>query len=131
MNETKRVTSTARKISRAWLRRLLWIFIQLDVLILLLAMVGYCYYHEHAALGSDWTPDIERRVELGAEGMDLALGLGGCFLLILRQGSLEPLVLLPQLVAQGGWSVTCPQGPLRAQCLQDLYQQVNAGPSFT
>lgn len=70
-------------------------------------------------------------LELGAEGMDLALGLGGCFLLILRQGSLEPLVLLPQLVAQGGWSVTCPQGPLRAQCLQDLYQQVNAGPSFT
>ena len=68
MSETKRVTSTARKISRAWLRRLLWIFIQLDVLILLLAMVGYCYYHEHAALGSDWTPDIERRVELGAEG---------------------------------------------------------------
>ena len=34
MSETRRVTSTARKISRAWLRRLLWIFFQLDVLIL-------------------------------------------------------------------------------------------------
>ena len=70
-------------------------------------------------------------LELGAEGMDLALGLGGCFPLILRQGSLEPLVLLLQLVAQGGRSVTCLQGPLRAQYLQDLHLQANAGRSFT
>ena len=60
MSETRRVTSTARKISRAWLRRLLWIFFQLDVLILLLAVVGFCYYHERAELGTDWTPYLER-----------------------------------------------------------------------
>ena len=55
MSETRRVTSTARKISRAWLRRLLWIFFQLDVLILLLAVVGFCYYHERSELGAAWT----------------------------------------------------------------------------
>lgn len=33
-------------------------------------------------------------LELGAEGMELALERGSCRLLILRQGSLEPFVLL-------------------------------------
>lgn len=35
------------------------------------------------------------------EGADLALGLGRCFPLILRQGGLEPLVLFLQLVGTG------------------------------
>ncbi len=66
MSETRRVTSTARKISRAWLRRLLWIFVQLDILILVLALVGFCYYHERAELGDAWRPGIERSLQFPA-----------------------------------------------------------------
>lgn len=64
---------------------------------------GHTY---HLLLGGD-EPGL--LLELGVEGTDLALGLGGCFPLSLRQGSLEPLVLLLQLAAHGGWSVTCLQ----------------------
>ena len=64
MSETKRVTSTARRISRSWLRRLMWIFFQLDLLILILAVVGYGLYHERSALGSDWTPRLDRRLQI-------------------------------------------------------------------
>ena len=66
MSETKRVTSTARKISRAWLRRLLWIFIQLDLLLALLALGCFCYYTEMQVLQDAWTPGIERDLELGS-----------------------------------------------------------------
>lgn len=76
---------------------------------------GYTY---HLLLGGD-EPGLF--LELGAKGSDLALGLDSCFPLILRQGGLEPLVLLLQLVAQDGRSVTCLQGPLSAQCLQGLH----------
>ena len=71
----------------------------------------------HLFLGGD-EPGLF--LELGTESTDLALGLGGCFPLILRQGGLEPLILLLQLVGTGE-SVTCPQGPMAAQDLQGLH----------
>lgn len=60
-------------------------------------------------------------LDLGMEGTDLALGLGGCFPLILRQGGLEPLILLLQLVDTGESVSQCPHGPLDAQDLQGLH----------
>ncbi len=63
MSESGRVTSTARKFSRAWMRRLIWIFIRLNVVLLLLVAVGFCYYHEKAVLGGEWTVYLERRLD--------------------------------------------------------------------
>lgn len=37
-------------------------------------------------------------LKLSTEGVDVALRLGSCLLLILRQGGMEPLILLPHLV---------------------------------
>lgn len=64
MNETGRVTSTAKKISRAWTRRLMGVFFRLNLVLLALAVAIFCYAQERAALGSDWAIDIERRVEM-------------------------------------------------------------------
>lgn len=59
----------------------------------------------HLLLGGD-EPGLF--LQLGVEGMDLALGLGSCCPLVLRQGSLEPFVLLLQLVGtQDGGLVKC------------------------
>ena len=51
MNETGRVTSTARKISRSWLWRLFWIFLRMNLVLLILAALGFCFYQERLALG--------------------------------------------------------------------------------
>jgi hypothetical protein len=71
----------------------------------------------HLLLGGDHPSLV---LKLGAQDADVALDLGGCLLLILRQRGLQPLVLLLQLVAQNCCSVQCLQGPLRASRLQDL-----------
>lgn len=64
MNETVRVTSTARKISRAWFWRLVWIFFKLNLILTVLAALSFCYAQEKAALGSDWTPALERSLNM-------------------------------------------------------------------
>lgn len=64
MNETVRVTSTARKISRAWFWRLAWIFLKFNLALLALSVLCFCYSQEKAALGADWTPSLERRVDM-------------------------------------------------------------------
>ena len=60
MNETVRVTSTARKISRSWWWRLFCIFFWLNIALLAVTLLGFCFAHEHAILGSDWIPGLER-----------------------------------------------------------------------
>ena len=62
MNETVRVTSTARKISRSWLWRLLGIFFWLNIALLAVSLLGFCFTQEHAALGHDWIPGLERSI---------------------------------------------------------------------
>ena len=68
MNETGRVTSTARKISRSWLWRLFWIFFRMNLVLLILAALGFCFYQERLALGDQWSPDIGRDLQI--EDMD-------------------------------------------------------------
>ena len=65
MNETGRVTSTARKIRRSWLWRLFWIFFRLNLVLLILAVLGFCYFQERSALGDAWTPELQRELEIG------------------------------------------------------------------
>lgn len=62
MNETVRVTSTARKISRSWLWRLFSIFFWLNIMLLAVSLLGFCFTQEHAALGHDWIPGLERGI---------------------------------------------------------------------
>ena len=64
MNETGRVTSTARKISRSWLWRLFWIFFRINLVLLILAALGFCFYQERLALGDQWSPDIGRDLRI-------------------------------------------------------------------
>ena len=66
MNETGRVTSTARKISRSWLGRLFWIFFRMNLVLLILAALGFCFYQERLALGGQWSPEIQRELEIEA-----------------------------------------------------------------
>ena len=66
MNETGRVTSTARKISRSWLWRLFWIFFRMNLVLLILAALGFCFYQERLALGGAWSPEIQRELEIEA-----------------------------------------------------------------
>ncbi len=66
MNETGRVTSTARKISRSWLWRLFWIFFRINLVLLILAALGFCFYQERLALGGAWSPEIQRELQIEA-----------------------------------------------------------------
>jgi len=62
MNETVRVTSTARKISRSWWWRLFSIFFWFNIALLAVSLLGFCFAQEHAALGQDWIPGLERSI---------------------------------------------------------------------
>ena len=64
MSENVRMTSTARKFGRAWLRRLFWIFLRLNLLLLILGFAAFCYVHERDALGADWEWDIHREIQM-------------------------------------------------------------------
>lgn len=64
MNETVRVTSTARKISRSWLWRLFCIFFWMNLALLALSLLGYCYMQEYAVLGENWEPWLDRTLYL-------------------------------------------------------------------
>ena len=66
MNENTRMTSTARKFGRAWSRRLIWIFIRLNIVLFLLSALTFCYLHERTALTVDWTWDIRREIDMPA-----------------------------------------------------------------
>lgn len=68
MNETIKVTSTARKISRSWVWRLFCIFFWLNLVLLLASLAGYCFHQEHAILGQDWTLSMRRSLQIAEYG---------------------------------------------------------------
>ena len=68
MSESRRVTSTARSIQRSWLWRLFKLYFWLNILLIVLAAVGFCFYQELSALGDGWTSGLSRTLEMGAEG---------------------------------------------------------------
>ena len=73
MNETVRVTSTARKFSRTWLWRLFCIFFWLNIALLAVSLISYCAAQEQAVLGSSWQPNLERSLNIPDSLQDRSL----------------------------------------------------------
>jgi len=93
MNQSKRFSSIARKINRGWLVRLLFIFIGLDLFILLLVAGGFFYYSEVSALGA-FSQDTQRwmSVDTTVSGIEWVRALGYSFA---ADGITETVPLLP------------------------------------
>ncbi|SHJ22548.1 sensor histidine kinase [Parasporobacterium paucivorans] len=51
MNESKRMSSTARKLNLSWTGKLFFIFLSLDVILLVMAAAGWCYNIEVSGFG--------------------------------------------------------------------------------
>ncbi len=68
MTETKRMTSISRRINTAFVWRMLWAMVWIDIIVILLAITGWCYSTEKSALGSNWEPIIHRSVEWNDAG---------------------------------------------------------------
>ena len=58
-----RVTSTAKRIGRAWAARLFLTFIVWDIMALAAAAGIFGYYHEKQAFGDEWTIGMERSID--------------------------------------------------------------------
>lgn len=60
MTEIRRMTSTAARINRSFMLRLIYLLFVTDILVLFLAVCGWCVFQEVNALGSAWQWNIER-----------------------------------------------------------------------
>ena len=67
MSETRRMTSTAARINRSFTWRLITVLFWVNLLVLALALGGWCYYQEKAALGAAWQPNIWRSVQISSD----------------------------------------------------------------
>lgn len=65
MNETKKVTSIARKINWLFLGKLFRIFVTLDFVLLMVVLMAWCYGAEMAQFGYFSTEVVERWMEKG------------------------------------------------------------------
>ena len=63
MTETRRMTSTAARINRSFMLRLIYMMLWLDVLVLLLSVVGWCLFQEIGVLGRAWQWNLSRSIE--------------------------------------------------------------------
>ena len=67
MSETRRMTSTAARINRSFTWRLLKVLFWVNLFAVLLALGGWCYYQERAALGAAWRLNIWRSVQISSD----------------------------------------------------------------
>ena len=95
MSESRRVTSTARSIQRSWLWRLFKLFFWLDLLLLLLVSVCFCFYQELAALGDAWQAGLTRSVEMGAQGSFLTRVRDAVYVFYDPQGQMYTAAVQP------------------------------------
>lgn len=63
MNETRRMTSTAARINRSFMLRLIYMTLWLDVMVLFLACAGWCLFQEVGVLGRYWQWNISRSLQ--------------------------------------------------------------------
>ena len=123
--ESTRVTSTANRMGRAWFRRLLGLFIWLDLVLGVLAL-GFCVYTaERAELKSAWSPDIQREVHLfrgrdlpywafrGLDGEWVEVDIGGFVRSAMPFAQTLLAVEFIELCRQGIWGAHRARKPLR------------------
>ena len=60
MTETRRMTSTAARINRSFMLRLLRVMLWINLCVLVLSCVGWCLYHELDTLQEYWRWNIQR-----------------------------------------------------------------------
>lgn len=63
MSEVRPMSSIASRINRSYIARLFWIFLRLDLFIILLGVFIFVYSSEKISLGNDWQFKLERQVE--------------------------------------------------------------------
>lgn len=63
MNETRRMTSTAARINRSFMLRLIYMTLWLNVMVLFLACAGWCLFQEVGVLGRYWQWNISRSLQ--------------------------------------------------------------------
>lgn len=62
MSEYRRMTSTAARINRSFTLRLIFVLFWVNLFVLTLTCVSWCYYQEKEALGVAWQPNLKRSV---------------------------------------------------------------------
>lgn len=62
MSETRRMTSTAARINRSFMLRLIFVLLLVNIFVLTLATGSWCYYQEKSALQEYWQPNLERSI---------------------------------------------------------------------
>lgn len=62
MSENRRMTSTAARINRSFMLRLIYLMLWLDMMVLFLACAGWCLFQEVGVLGRYWQWNITRSV---------------------------------------------------------------------
>ena len=72
MSENRRMSSIARRFSRAWLGELFWTYFWLDFVLVVLSLACLVYTQEKAVFAQDWGPGIERslKVDSALRGWD-------------------------------------------------------------
>ena len=64
MSENRRMSSIARRFSRAWLGELFWTYFWLDFVLVVLSLACLVYTQEKAVFAQDWGPGIERSLKM-------------------------------------------------------------------
>ena len=67
MSETRRTTSTAARINRSFTMRLIIMLFWVNLLILLLTVISWCYIQEKNALSSAWQPSLVRSFTVASD----------------------------------------------------------------
>ncbi len=62
MSETRRMTSTAARINRSFMLRLIFVLLLVNIFVLALTTGSWCYYQEKSVLKEYWQPNLERHI---------------------------------------------------------------------
>ena len=67
MSETRRTTSTAARINRSFTLRMAVILFWVDLFILVLTVISWCYIQEKIAFAGNWQPSLSRSLTIASD----------------------------------------------------------------
>lgn len=67
MSETRRTTSTAARINRSFTLRMAVILFWVDLFILVLTVISWCYIQEKIAFTGNWQPSLSRSLTIASD----------------------------------------------------------------